>query len=53
MEFIGTNFAITLGAWRLRFNLVLEEVEERVTPAKFVPHKMRVVPMDDRVEHRA
>jgi len=53
MEFIGTNFAITLGAWRLRFNLALEEVEERVTPAKFVPHKMRVVPMDDRVEHRA
>jgi len=53
MEFIGTNFSITLGAWRLRFNLALEEVEERIAPAKHVPHKMRVVPMDDRVEHRA
>ncbi|HEY8322312.1 MAG TPA: hypothetical protein VIG46_11050 [Candidatus Baltobacteraceae bacterium] len=53
MEFIGTNLSITLGAWRLRFVLALEETEERISPAKYVPHKMRVVPMDDRVEHRA
>jgi hypothetical protein len=52
VEFIGTNFSITLGAWRLRFQLALEETEERVVPPKYVPHKMRVVPMDDRVEHR-
>jgi hypothetical protein len=52
MEFIGTNFSLTLGAWRLRFSCALEETEERVHPAKYVPHKMRVVPMDERVEHR-
>ncbi len=53
MEFLGTNFSITLGAWRLRFQFALEETEERMVPARPVPHKMRVVPMDDRVEHRA
>ncbi len=53
MEFIGTNFAITLGAWRLRFVLALEETEEHVAPARPVPHKMRVTPIYDQVEHRA
>ena len=53
MEFIGTNFALTLGAWRLRFVLALEETEDRMMPARPVPHNVRVVPMGDRVEHRA
>lgn len=28
MELFGTNFALSLGAWRLRFVLALEEVED-------------------------
>jgi len=28
MEFIGTKFSITLGAWRLRFMLALEEASD-------------------------
>jgi hypothetical protein len=28
MEFIGTNFAITLGSWRLRIGFAIEDVTE-------------------------
>ena len=28
MEYIGTKFSITLGAWRLRFVLALEEATD-------------------------
>ncbi|MDQ2679791.1 MAG: hypothetical protein M3Y21_02045 [Candidatus Eremiobacteraeota bacterium] len=30
MEFFGTKLTITLGSWRLRFVLALEETEEIV-----------------------
>jgi len=36
---LGTNFTITLGVWRLRFVLALEDVEERPpAPAPERPH---------------
>ncbi len=28
MEFFGTKFCLTLGAWRLRFVLMLEEADD-------------------------
>ncbi|GAC1498154.1 MAG: hypothetical protein NVS1B14_01040 [Vulcanimicrobiaceae bacterium] len=28
MDFFGTRFSLTLGSWRLRFVLSLEEIEE-------------------------
>ncbi len=28
MELFGTNFSITLGAWKLRFVLMLEETDD-------------------------
>ncbi|MBV9149999.1 MAG: hypothetical protein JO024_09040 [Candidatus Eremiobacteraeota bacterium] len=38
MEFIGTKFSITLGAWRLRFVLALEEANDERRPDKLRPH---------------
>lgn len=33
MELFGTKFSLTLGAWKLRFVLMLEEAEEGAVPA--------------------
>lgn len=46
MEYLGTNFSITIGGMRLRFSFALEETEERPAPPKPVPHKVRVVPFE-------
>jgi len=43
MEFIGTNFAITLGSWRLRFCLALEDVDAPASQPKPTPHRVHVV----------
>ena len=47
MEFFGTNFAITLGSWRLCFRLALEDIDAPVAPPKPTPHRVRVVAEDD------
>jgi hypothetical protein len=49
MEIIGTNFTLSLGAWRLRFVLAIEDTEEPSTPKQRAPHRMRVVPEDEYV----
>jgi hypothetical protein len=49
VEIIGTNFTVSLGAWRLRFVLALEETDERPKERVRPPHKLRVVPEDEYV----
>jgi hypothetical protein len=49
VEIMGTNFTLTLGAWRLRFLLAIEENEEpRKEPVR-PPHRLRVIPEDEYV----
>ncbi len=43
MEILGTNFAITLGSWRLRFCLAVEDVDEPAPPKRQTPHRIRVI----------
>ncbi len=38
MEFLGTKFTITLGSWRLRFVLALEESQDEMQAAARGPH---------------
>lgn len=41
MEFIGTQFNLTLGNWRVRFAFAVEDVEEQPpTPAQKTPHRL-------------
>jgi hypothetical protein len=49
MEIIGTNFVLTLGAWRLRFVLALEETDAPEAARVRPPHRMRVVPDNEYV----
>ena len=43
MEFFGTKFTVALGAWRLRFVLMLEENEAQPARAPSpAPHHARV-----------
>jgi len=47
MELFGTNFAITLGSWRLSFRIALEDVDAPVGPQKPAPHHVRIVNDED------
>jgi hypothetical protein len=49
VEIIGTNFCLSLGAWRLRFVLALEERDDRPQEKVRPPHRLRVVPEDEYV----
>ncbi len=49
MEIMGTNFTLSLGAWRLRFVLAIEENDERPKEKVRVPHRLRVAPEDEYV----
>jgi hypothetical protein len=49
MEIIGTNFTLSLGVWRLRFVLAIEENDERPKEHVRPPHRLRVVPEDEYV----
>jgi hypothetical protein len=45
MEILGTNFTISLGSWRLRFVLALEDTDVAPPPQKAAPpHRLRVIP---------
>ena len=50
VEIMGTNFTISLGVWRLRFVLAIEENEERSKERVRPPHRLRVVPEDEYVK---
>ena len=47
MDIVGTNFTLSLGAWRLRFVLALEDADSQPLPKAPPPHRMRVVPEDE------
>ena len=47
MEIFGTNFSITLGSWRLRFCVALEDTDMPVPPKAAAPHRVRIVPEDE------
>ncbi len=49
MEIIGTNFTLSLGSFRLRFVLALEDNEEPPNERVRPPHKLRVIPEDEYV----
>jgi len=43
MELLGTSFTLSLGAWRLRFVLALEDADA-TQPKVPPPHHVRIVP---------
>jgi hypothetical protein len=47
VEIIGTSFTISLGSWRLRFVLAVEDSDEQPKERARVPHRLRVVPEDE------
>ncbi|HZV77269.1 MAG TPA: hypothetical protein VFF63_05910 [Candidatus Babeliales bacterium] len=49
VEIIGTHFVLSLGAWRLRFVLAIEDNEEQPKEKVRPPHRLRVVPEDEYV----
>jgi hypothetical protein len=49
MEILGTSFTLSLGTWRLRLVLAIEDVDEQPAPKPRAPHRMRVVPEDEYV----
>ncbi|HEY1656582.1 MAG TPA: hypothetical protein VGF86_15875 [Candidatus Tumulicola sp.] len=49
MEILGTNFVLSLGAWRLRFVLAIEDSDAAPAGKVPPPHRMRVVPEDEYV----
>ena len=49
MEILGTNFTLSLGAWRIRFILSIEDTDSQPVPKPHPPHRMRVVPEDEYV----
>ncbi len=44
MEILGTSFTLSLGAWRLRFVLALEDSDAAPAAKVPPPHHVRVVP---------
>lgn len=53
MEILGTNFAITLGSWRLRFCLAVEDVDAPAPPQPQTPHRIRIIEEEPRARRRA
>jgi hypothetical protein len=49
VEIIGTNLTLSLGSWRLRFVLAIEDNEEPPKGKARTPHRLRVVPEDEYV----
>lgn len=44
MEILGTTFTLSLGAWRLRFVLALEDADAAPPAKTSPPHHVRIVP---------
>ncbi|HTU82363.1 MAG TPA: hypothetical protein VMF61_09545 [Candidatus Acidoferrales bacterium] len=49
MEIMGTNFTLSLGGWRLRFVLAIEDADTPPPPKPRSPHKVRIVQEDQYV----
>ena len=52
MEILGTNFAITLGSWRICLRFAVEDVDAPMPPKAHTPHRVRIVEEDDRYAQR-
>ena len=52
MEILGTNFALTLGSWRLRLSFAVEDVDAPEPPKMRAPHRVRIVHEDDYARQR-
>jgi hypothetical protein len=46
MEIIGTNFSITLGSWRLRFDFAVEDIDVMPQSKEPPPHRIRIISED-------
>ena len=54
MEILGTNFAITLGSWRLCFRLAVEDIDAPApAPKAQTPHRVRIIDEDAYAHRRA
>lgn len=54
MEILGTNFAITLGSWRLCFRLAVEDIDAPAAQSQsHTPHRVRIVEEDAYARRRA
>ena len=51
MELFGTNFSITLGSWKLRFCVALEDIDTPQPAKAATPHRIRIMPEGD-YQHR-
>jgi hypothetical protein len=49
MEILGTHFLLSLGSWRLRFVLAIEEADDPPAEKARPPHRLRVIPEDEYV----
>ena len=49
MEILGTNFVLSLGSWRLRFVLAIEDGDALPERKSVPPHRMRLIPEDEYV----
>lgn len=49
MEILGTNFVLSLGSWRLRFVLAIEDADALPERKAAPPHRMRLIPEDEYV----
>jgi hypothetical protein len=47
MEIMGTSVILSLGAWRVRFVLAIEETNTPQAAQVRPPHRMRIVPNDE------
>ena len=47
MEIFGTTFSLSLGAWRLRLVLALEDTDSQPVQKVRTPHRLRIVPEDE------
>ena len=43
MEIIGTNFALTLGSWRVKLCFAIEDADAPLPMKQSPPHRVRVV----------
>jgi hypothetical protein len=39
----GTNFSLTLGSWRLSFNIAVDDIDAPVAKVAKPPHHVRII----------
>ena len=49
VEILGTSFTISLGSWRFRLAVAIEDTDDVPKQKVRPPHRLRVVPEDEYV----